>query len=236
MQEQPKRIIVNDERGLSQFLTRVYGFMTLGVAVSAIVAYLVLTVYRASFFNFVATHSWITWLLMIVELGLVMGTSFKASRGGTVSFLLFMAYAVINGLFFALIAAVYTGATITTAFVAAAATFAGMALYGTFTRRNLSGIGQMAFAALIGLLVATIVNLFLQNPMVDYVFSFIGVLIFTGLTAWDSQRIKQMYFQHGQQTSTSGLAVMGALQLYMDFINLFLYFLRIFGVGGSDNN
>ncbi|PIO83207.1 hypothetical protein BSQ39_06375 [Loigolactobacillus backii] len=234
MQEEPRRILVNDT-GLGRFLTKVYGYMTLGVIISALVSFLTLTTYRTQFFGFVSAHPAIWWILMIAEVGLVMGTSFRVSRGGLMSFMLFMLYAVINGLTLALILSMYTTGNITTAFVAAAGTFAGMSLYGSLTKRNLNGIGQMSFAALIGLIVAMVVNMFLRNPMIDYVFSFIGVIIFIGLTAWDSQRLKLIYQQHGTEINTNGLAVMGALQLYMDFINLFLFFLRIFGFGGSSN-
>nr|SFZ88276.1 Integral membrane protein, interacts with FtsH [Loigolactobacillus rennini] len=235
MQEQPRNLVIN-EAGLGQYLTKVYGYMTLGVAISAIVSFLALTIYRVQFASLLSEHPFMLYGLIILELGFVMATSFKASRGGILSFMLFMAFAVVNGLTLALTLSFYSVANITTAFVAATATFGSMALYGSLTKRNLAGMGQMAFAALIGLLVATVVNLFLRNPMVDYIFSFIGVIIFIGLTAWDSQRIKMMYQQYAGQIDTNGLAVMGALQLYLDFVNLFLFFLRIFGIGTTSDD
>ncbi|MDC4185093.1 Bax inhibitor-1/YccA family protein [Loigolactobacillus coryniformis] len=235
MQEQPRNMIVN-EASLGQYLTKVYGYMSLGVAVSALVSFLALTIYRVQFVTLIGNNPIMLYALIFLELAFVMGTSFKASRGGALSFVLFMGFAVINGLTLALTLSFYSVANITTAFVAATGTFGAMALYGSLTKRNLAGIGQMAFAALIGLLVATLVNLFLRNPMVDYIFSFIGVIIFIGLTAWDSQRIKMMYVQNAGRADLNGLAIMGALQLYLDFVNLFLFFLRIFGIGGSSND
>lgn len=104
-----------------------------------------------------------------------------------------------------------------------------MAILGTITKKDLSRIGFYASAALIGLIVAMLVNLFLHNPIIDYVFSIIAVIIFTILTAWDAQRMKDIYLQYGADLSTNGLAVLGALQLYLDFVNLFLQFLDIFG-------
>ena len=109
-----------------------------------------------------------------------------------------------------------------------------MAVIGTTTKKNLNNLGSYASAALIGLIVAILINMFLRNPMVSYIFSFIAVIIFTILTAWDAQRMKQIYENYGGQVSVDGLAVAGALALYLDFVNLFLQFLQIFGF--SDRN
>ncbi len=136
---------------------------------------------------------------------------------------------IVYGVTFAFIAGAYSGQNIASAFVASATVFVTMAILGTITKKDLSRIGSYASAALIGLIVAMLANLFLHNPIIDYVFSIIAVIIFTILTAWDAQRMKDIYLQYGDDLSTNGLAVLGALQLYLDFVNLFLQFLDIFG-------
>ena len=145
-----------------------------------------------------------------------------------------MIMAIVYGVEFSLIAGAYTGRSIASAFVASSPVFITMAVIGTTTKKNLNNLGSYASAALIGLIVAMLINMFLRNPMVSYVFSFIAVIIFTILTAWDAQRMKQIYENYGGQVSVDGLAVAGALALYLDFVNLFLQFLQIFGF--SDRN
>ena len=131
---------------------------------------------------------------------------------------------IVYGVTFAFLTEAYSGHN-----VASATVFVIMAIIGTVTKKDLSRIGSYASAALIGLIVAMLANLFLHNPIIDYVFSIIAVIIFTILTAWDAQRMKDIYLQYGDDLSTNGLAVLGALQLYLDFVNLFLQFLDIFG-------
>ena len=146
-----------------------------------------------------------------------------------------MILAIIYGFEFALLAGFYTGAQIGTAFLSSAAVFGSMAIFGTFTKRDLNNVGSYMGAALIGLLVAMLVNMFLRNSVATFVFSIIGVVIFTGLTAYDAQKMKSIYNNYGSQVSTNGLAVLGALQLYLDFINIFLFLLQIFGMGNDRN-
>ena len=145
-----------------------------------------------------------------------------------------MIMAIVYGVEFWLIAGAYTGRSIASAFVASSTVFITMAVIGTTTKKNLNNLGSYASAALIGLIVAMLINMFLRNPMVSYIFSFIAVIIFTILTAWDAQRMKQIYENYSGQVSVDGLAVAGALALYLDFVNLFLQFLQIFGF--SDRN
>ena len=145
-----------------------------------------------------------------------------------------MILSIVYGFEFALIAGFYTGAQIATAFVSAAGIFIAMAAFGTFTKRDLSNWGSYLGAALIGFFVAWIVNFFLKNPWVTYIFSFIGVIIFTGFIAYDAHKAKQIYNEFGGEVSENGLAIMGALNLYLDFINVFIYLLEIFGFS-SDN-
>ena len=223
---------VRDVTEVNSFLTKTYGMMALAVFVSAITAYLADTVFQSVLIG-LFTNRASSLVLLFLPIVLTFAISFSATRKPVASFVMLMVEAVVYGLVFAVIATAYTGATLATAFLASSAVFVSMAIYGSVTKRDLSNIGAYAFAALIGLLVATVVNMFLRNPMVTYIFSYIGVIIFTGLTAWDAQRMKNIYAQYADQNTTMGLAVAGALQLYLDFINIFLYFLQIFGV--SDN-
>ena len=143
--------------------------------------------------------------------------------------LLFYVFAVVNGLALWPIFAVYTGESLTKTFLICAGTFGFMSIYGYFTNRDLSRMGSLLFMALIGLIIASLVNIFLHSDTMGWIISFVGILIFVGLTAWDTQQIKQMAQMAGDNDSVSRLATLGALSLYLDFINLFLYLLRFFG-------
>ena len=154
---------------------------------------------------------------------LTFGISFNATRSPGLGLVLLIITSIVYGITFAFIAGAYTGTDIATAFVSSAGIFLTMALIGTCSHRD------FASAALIGLIIAMVVNFFLQNPAIDYILSVIAVIIFTILTAWDAQRMKNIYLEYGEGASTTGLAILGALQLYLDFINLFINFLDIFG-------
>ncbi|OJU49017.1 MAG: hypothetical protein BGN96_11275 [Bacteroidales bacterium 45-6] len=145
--------------------------------------------------------------------------------------ILFIVYSVLNGLTFSFIFLVYTSSSIASTFFITAGTFAAMALIGTFTKKDLSSLGSILFMALIGLIIASVVNIFLKNEMLYWIVSYAGVLIFVGLTAYDTQKIKRMINEHGTEVneSTQKMALLGALTLYLDFINLFLFLLRILG-------
>lgn len=227
-QESDQQQYANDS-GLNVFLSKIYGYMALAVFVSAISAYLTMTVFAGPISVFIAQHQWGIWLLILLPIALTFIISFRATRNPVASFALLMITAIVYGVTFAFIAGAYSGQNIASAFVASATVFVTMAILGTITKKDLSRIGSYASAALIGLIVAMLVNLFLHNPIIDYVFSIIAVIIFTILTAWDAQRMKDIYLQYGNDLSTNGLAVLGALQLYLDFVNLFLQFLDIFG-------
>lgn len=215
----------------NSFLTKMYALMGGAVLISALAAYLTMTVFRAAVTNIPAA---MIWFILLVPLGLSMGISFNANRRPSTSLIMLVILAAIYGFEFALIAGFYTGTQITTAFISAAAVFITMALFGTFTKRDLANWDSYLSAALIGFLVAWIVNMFLHNPAITYIFSFIGVIIFTGLIASDANKMKIIYNNYGNQLSTNGLAVLGALQLYLDFVNIFMFLLEIFG--GSGNN
>lgn len=217
----------------NSFLTKMYALMGGAVLVSALMAYLTMTVFRSAVMNMPVS---IMWLILLVPFGLSMGISFRADRSPVASLVMLGILAAIYGFEFALIAGFYTGTQITTAFISSAAVFIAMALFGTFTKRDLSNWNSYLSAALLGFLVAWIVNTFMNNPTITYVFSFIGVIIFTGLVASDANKMKVIYNNYGDQVSTNGLAVLGALQLYLDFVNIFMFLLEIFGGTGSNNN
>ena len=228
----PERRQVHDVSEVNGFLSKMYGYMGLAVLVSAITAFLTMTVFRAAVMQMPTS---LMWIILIVPLGLSMGISFRATRNPVAGFVMLMILAVIYGFECALLAGFYTGAQISTAFLSSAAVFGAMAIFGTFTKRDLNNLGSYMGAALIGLLVAMIVNIFLRNSVASFVFSIIGVIIFTGLTAYDAQKMKSIYNNYGSQVPTNGLAVLGALQLYLDFINIFLFLLQIFGMGNDRN-
>lgn len=229
----PERRKVVDVTRVNSFLAKTYGIMALAVLVSALTAYLSTTVFKSVFVAMLSNAA-SSWILLLLPVVLTFVISFRATRNPVASFIMLMIMAIAYGMTFGIIATAYTGATVATAFVSAAAVFIAMAIIGSTTKRDLSNIGSYAFAALIGLIVASIVNLFLRNPMVTYIFSYIGVLIFTGLTAWDAQQLKKIYANYADQNTELGLAVAGALQLYLDFVNLFMYFLEIFGFSNRD--
>lgn len=233
-QEPQRREVNTDAVGLNRFLTRMYGNMALAVLVSALTAYLSMTTFRVVVVNFFAAHAGMVWLMLLLPIALTFGISASAQRNPVGSFIMLMVIAVIYGFVFSLIAGAYTGANIAAAFLSSAAIFVYLAIYGTVTKRDLSRAGSQASAALIALIIAWIINMFLQSPAITYIFSFIAVIIFVVLTAWDAQKMKNLYLQYGNQTSVSGLAVVGALQLYLDFINLFIQLLQIFGMSNRD--
>lgn len=229
MDPQTGRRQVVDQVGLNSFLTKMYGNMALAVLVSALSSYLTLTTFRTTVMGYFTAHPGMVWLLLLLPIALSMGISFSATRNPVGGFIMLMVMGVIYGVEFALIAGIYTAADITTAFISAASVFIVLAIYGTVIKRSLDKAGSHAMAALIALIIASLVNLFLKSPVISYVFSYIAVIIFVVLTAWDAQKMKQMYIQYGNQVSATGLAITGALQLYLDFINLFLQLLNILG-------
>lgn len=226
--------IYSNQAGLNSFMTKMYGFMAGAVAMSAITAYLISNVYRVQALTFFANNRWAIWGILILQVVLVMSMSFKADRSPAMSLTGLGLYSVLEGLFFGLIVQVYSSQDVTMAFVSATVMFTVLALMGTNTKKDLSGIGRQAMAALIALIIVMIINIFLRSSIITLAFSFIGVVIFAALIAWDSQRFRQMYIQYGNQINTTNLAIMGALQLYLDFVNLFIQLLNIFtGLGGN---
>lgn len=228
------RRVVADQAGLNSFLTKMYGNMTLAVLVSALSAYLTMNVFATQVLGYFQQHQGMVWLILLLPIALSMGLSFSATRNPVGGFIMLMLVAIIYGVEFALIAGAFTAANITAAFISSAAVFATMALYGTVTKRDLSKFGAHAMAALVALIIASIINIFLKSPAITYIFSYIAVIIFVVLTAWDAQKMKQIYLNYSNENSVMGLAIVGALQLYLDFVNLFISFLQIFGMSDRD--
>lgn len=215
--------------GLNKFYSKIYAFLAIGIGISAIVSYLVLNVFFFEIVMFLYQYPFAFYGIWIAELVLVVFLGFKAMKNPTLAISGFILYSVLNGITLAVTLAMYTEGTVVTAFVSAAATFGSMSLIGIFTKRDLSAMGHAAYSALIGLIIAIFLNAFiLKSEPVDYLISILMVIIFAGITAYDNQKIRTLYTQTGGQPGT-GIAVFMALQLYLDFINLFLAFLRIFG-------
>jgi FtsH-binding integral membrane protein len=226
---QPISIAQAKQDAASIFLAKVFNWMAVGLGITGAVAYFT----AASGLARVIIGSPLFIVLAIGTLGLVFFLSARIDKiQASTASALFVGYSVLNGLFFSTIFLRYTGSSIAGTFLITAGMFGGMAVYGLVTKRDLSGWGSFLFMGLIGLILASVVNIFLKSPGVYWVTSLIGVFIFTGLTAYDIQKIKRMgeegIMAQGQEAITKG-SIMGALALYLDFINLFLMLLRFFG-------
>ena len=210
-------------------MRKVYVWMFWALTITAVTAYGVANspVLVESIFS----NQALFWGLIIGEFALVFGISRWINRLSlTTATLLFILYSAINGVTLSVIFLAYSPMVITKVFLITAGTFGVMAAYGYFTKTDLSKMGKILFMALIGLIIATLVNVFLRSPGFDLIISYIGVLVFVGLTAWDTQKIKGMLAQcEDMDEEAQKIALMGSLTLYLDFINLFLYLLRIFG-------
>lgn len=212
---------------ISSVMKMVYLKMTFGLVVTAFIAMFCAS--SPGFWAFLAQNSWAMWALIIAEFGIVIGLSAGIQKLSSVAATcLFYLFAIVNGATLSSIFLAYKLPSIATTFFITAGTFGAMSIYGYCTNRDLSKMGSLLFMALIGLIIASLVNIFLHSDGLEWIISFIGVLIFVGLTAWDTQQIKQMA-QMAPAEQTGRLATIGALSLYLDFINMFLYLLRFFG-------
>ena len=210
-------------------MRKVYVWMTLALALTGFTAYGVAT--SPGIITALYSNSVLLWGLVIAEFAIVFGVSAAINRLSlTTATLLFVLYSVINGALFSSIFLVYTMSSIASVFFITAGTFGVMALIGYTTKKDLSSMGKILFMALIGIIIATIVNIFLKSSGLETIVSYLGVLIFVGLTAYDTQKIKNMLLMAPDASEASQkIALFGALNLYLDFINLFIYLLRIFG-------
>jgi len=212
---------------VSAFLRGVYGWMCLGLAATAVVAWTVMNSPAA--IETLLGNQILFFGLIIVELGLVVYLSARVSKlSATTASLLFLLYSGLNGVTFAVVLLAYTGASVASTFFVCAGMFGALAVFGTVTSRSLAGVGQFAFMGLIGLILASIVGMFWQNETLQLVIPIVGVIVFTGLTAWDAQRLKQMAVSLPAD-KVGSYTVVGALSLYLNFINLFLMLLRLMG-------
>jgi FtsH-binding integral membrane protein len=211
------------------FILRVYGWMVLGLAITAAAAFLTLAVPEV--LMAIVTNQWLFFGLIIGELVLVVVISAAVGRlSPALAGALFALYAAINGLTLSILLLVYTEASVAVSFGVAAATFGIMTLFGYTTQRDLTKMGSLLFMALIGIVLASLVNLFLNNSAVYWIITYVGVLVFVGLIAYDTQKLKRMALSLGEDGQLAQKAsIVGALQLYLDFINLFLMLLRILG-------
>lgn len=213
---------------LNRFFAKIYGYVALGVGISALVAYLSLTVLWELTYNILMAGSWIIWLIMLAQIGLVMFASGAAAKNSPMALPLFLVYSALNGFTIGIVLLFYTGETVLLAFVTAVGMFAVMAIIGATTKKNLSAMGQALLAALVGVVIASVVNMFLQSSGMSFIISLISVVIFAGLIAYDNQRIRYVFEETGGNVQ-EGWAISLALQLYLDFVNLFLHLLRVLG-------
>ncbi|WP_460975184.1 Bax inhibitor-1/YccA family protein [Spirosoma knui] len=216
-------------REQAAFMTQVYGWMTVALLVTATISIWVAS--TPAVLELIFGNRLVFYGLLIGEVGLVMYLSAAVQRvSAKAATAMFIGYAVMNGLTLASIFILYTGGSIASTFFVTAGTFGAMSAYGYFTNRDLTSWGGFLLMALIGLIIATVVNLFWQNETLYWIATYAGVLIFVGLTAYDTQKIKQMNIIGNAGTDEDRKeAIMGALTLYLDFINMFLYLLRLFG-------
>ena len=213
------------DAGLRAHMIRVYNYMAGGVALTGLVAY-----FTNQYLGQALYGSPMMWVLMFAPLGLVFFLSYKIdSLSASTARALFFVYAALLGASLSIIFAVYTGSSITRVFFISAASFGALSLWGYTTQRDLTGMGSFLMMGLIGVVIASLVNIFLKSSGLDWIISVIGVLVFAGLTAYDTQKIKEMYSPYDDGTVGARKVVMGALSLYLDFINLFLMLLRLFG-------
>lgn len=219
------------DAGLRSYMLSVYNYMASGVLLTGIVALLFATSgYVGLLFNALGRPSLLGWVVMFAPLGFVFALSFGINRMETgTAKLLFWAYSAVMGLSLSTIFLVYTGTSIAQTFFATAAAFAGLSLFGYTTKKDLSGFATFLIMGVVGLLVAMVINIFLKSTALDLAISAIGVLIFAGLTAYDTQKIKSMYAYVAGTEMVGKTVVMGALNLYLDFINMFMFLLRFMG-------
>jgi len=217
---------VDIDVGLRDYMLRIYNYMASGLALTGIVAY----VFAQSGLYIAIARTPLIWLVMLAPLGLVMWLSYGINRmQASTAQGLFWLYAGMMGLSLASVFLVFTGESIARVFFITAGTFGAMSLYGYTTQRDLTQWGSFLFMGLIGIIIAMLVNVFLASSALQFAISVIGVIVFIGLTAYDTQQIKEMYFEYDDGQIAGKKAVMGALRLYLDFINLFMMLLQLFG-------
>ena len=217
---------------LADFFARIYALVGMGIAVSAVVAFITLTMFAENIATLLTTSSWILFVLWIIEMILVVAVTPMAIKNSPMALPAFIAFSALNGFTLSFTLAYFDISTISIAFAISAGMFFVLSLFGKTTKRDLSGVGKAMFAALIGIIIASVVNLFVGSSGMEFFISIITVIVFSGLIAWDNQKIEKIYYQANGNV-TDGWAVSMALSLYLDFINLFISILRILGVANS---
>jgi hypothetical protein len=228
------------DAGLRAYMLRVYNYMAAAVALTGAVAYATFSaavvtdgtgqITGLTSFGQAIFSGPLTIVLMLGTLGMVFFISYRINRlQFSTALTLFMVYAALLGVTLSSVFLAYTGASITRVFFISAASFGALSLYGYTTRTDLSPIGSFMIMGLFGIIIASLVNIFLKSSGLEWAISIIGIVVFAGLTAWDTQRIKEMYDSMDDDGTMGRKAIMGALSLYLDFINLFLMLLRVFG-------
>lgn len=229
---------VGVDEGLRQYMLKVYNWMALGLALTGAVAFAVISVpaLQELFFQYAAgtrgrvTLTVLGWVALFAPLALVFFFSFRIEKMSAATAQgVFWLYAGLMGLSLAPVVAVYTGESLAKVFFISAATFGAMSLWGYTTKRDLTGMGNFLLMGLIGIIIASVVNIFLKSSALGFAVSILGVLIFVGLTAYDTQKIKQMYDSSDDHEVMTKKGIMGALSLYLDFVNIFMFLLQLFG-------
>jgi FtsH-binding integral membrane protein len=222
------------DQGLRSYMLKVYNLMAIGLAITGLAAFFAFTFAfsdgQLTTFGAAIYTSPLKWVVIFAPLALVFFLSFRInSMSVSAAQTTFAVYAALVGLSLSSIFLIYTGQSVVQTFFVTAASFGALSLYGYTTRRDLSAMGSFLMMGLFGLIIASIVNIFLASSAMQFAISVIGVLIFAGLTAYDTQRIKEMYYAADDATMAGRKAIMGALQLYLDFINLFMFLLQFLG-------
>lgn len=231
----PTRSQAEIDEGLRSYMLTVYNYMCSALALTGLAAYV--TANTPAILNLIYSvqggtiaPTMLGWIIMFSPLSFVLALSFGINRmQASTAQMVFWAFSIVMGLSLSNILLYYTGASIAKTFFVTAAAFGSLSLYGYTTKKNLSGMGSFLIMGLFGIIIASVVNMFMQSSGMDFVISVLGVLIFAGLTAYDTQRIKLMYLEGDHSETASKKAVMGALSLYLDFINMFLFLLRFMG-------
>lgn len=233
-EQQEPRLVNPDMQGLNSFFKKVYTYMALALLVTAVTAYLGITMFARQIATIFSSP-----ISSIIMIGVVFGFVYlfgkRVYQNPAQAFGMLMGFAVLNGLMFTVIGMVTPIGTLATAFLTTAFLFAGMALYGVTTKKSMASMSSILFGSLIALIIGGIINLFFFNSIVYMFLSVVGVIVFALFTAYDMNRLKAMYMQFaGDADMEQGMAVSGALSLYMDFINLFIYMIQLFtAFGGS---
>lgn len=214
------------DQGLRQYMLKIYNYMFAGLAITGLVAFF--AAQNMQLMQFL--HGGFSWILMIgmLVMAFMLPMRIHKMRAATAQ-TLFLVYAFMMGLFTSYIFLLYTSTSIGRVFLITSATFGAMSLYGYTTKKDLSGMGSFLYMALIGIVIASLVNIFMQSSGMSFMISIFAVLIFTGLTAYDTQKLKEIYYAQDTMEVTEKKAILGAFTLYLDFINLFLHLLRLLG-------